>query len=197
MKGIYLCSYRGFLTEACCHMTYNDIKKIKTDLPFIQGDCMTIDLTPYDFIIATPPCNFWSHSNNSYLTSEYALATKHLLPDLIVKLAELGKPFLIENVINFVRYEKYGVLDLIKKYDLNVYEIGRHIYITNIFLNYIPEIAPCCHIKNKSRNQRQGSGGVREVCEAFIESIIDDWFDNDMINLFDKLEKERNQHNEI
>lgn len=61
---------------------------------------LDVNLSPYDYIIATPPCNWWSKANPYYKKSTYSLSTKHLLPDTIIKLGSQNKPFIIENVIN-------------------------------------------------------------------------------------------------
>ena len=94
MKGIYLASFKAYHPNY--DLAYQDING-KRD---IGGDMMDIDLTPYDFIIATPPCNWYSKANYRRNVSEYALKTKHLLPDIIAKLYQLGKPFIVENVQN-------------------------------------------------------------------------------------------------
>ena len=73
MKGIYLASYKA--NHPNHDIVYQDINGERD----IDGDMMEIDLTPYDFIIATPPCNWWSRANYRRNTSLYALTTKHLL----------------------------------------------------------------------------------------------------------------------
>ena len=127
MKGIYLASCKA--RHEKYDLIYNDIDpKYKPD---IVGDMLQVDLTPYDFIIASPPCNWWSKANPYYKTSKYALETKHLLPDTIIKLSESGKPFIIENVKNIKRMAENGIFDLINKYGLFYQFVGRHIYIYN------------------------------------------------------------------
>lgn len=122
MKGIYLASYEALHPEF--DLVYQDING-KRDL---GGDMLDVDLTPYDFIIATPPCNFWSIARGNRC-SQYSLDTKHLLPEIIKKLIKLGKPFLVENVINKKRFKENGIYDIAK---CNIYYINRHIYFTNI-----------------------------------------------------------------
>ena len=92
MKGIYLASYKAHHPNH--DIVYQDINGERD----IAGDMMEVDLTPYDFIIATPPCNWWSRANYRRNTSPYALNTKHLLIDIIHKLASQEKPFIVENV---------------------------------------------------------------------------------------------------
>lgn len=62
---------------------------------FIQADGLTVDLDPFDFIWASPPCQ--AHSTLKVLHN----AKKH--PDLIPQTREMlkasGKPYVIENVI--------------------------------------------------------------------------------------------------
>ena len=94
MKGIYLAACKA--RHPNYDIVYQDIdKKYKCEL---EGDMLEIDLSPYDFIIATPPCNWWSQANPYYWRSEYALKTRHLLPLILIKLGKQNKPFLVENV---------------------------------------------------------------------------------------------------
>ena len=76
MRGIYLAAYKAMHPNH--DIVYQDING-KRD---IGGDMMEVDLTPYDFIIATPPCNWWSRANWRRDSSEYSLKTKHLLIDI-------------------------------------------------------------------------------------------------------------------
>lgn len=64
----------------------------------IDGDMLDVDVSRYDYIIATPPCNWWSQANPYYWKSEYALKTRHLLPLMLIKLGKQDKPFVIECV---------------------------------------------------------------------------------------------------
>lgn len=128
LKGIYLAACKA--RHPNYDIVYQDIdSKWKCDL---SGDMLEVDLSDYDFIIATPPCNWWSKANPYYKTSKYALDTKHLLPDTIKKLSVLNKPFIIENVKNIKRYKENGIFDLCDEFNLNFYVIGRHVYFTNI-----------------------------------------------------------------
>ena len=126
MKGIYLFACKA--RHENYNLDYNDIGgKFSCN---ITADAMKVNLKSYDFIIASPPCNWWSKANPYYKTSQYALSTKHLLPDTIEKLSKLGKPFIIENVKNKKRMLENGIFDLIIKYNLNYQFVGRHIYQT-------------------------------------------------------------------
>ena len=117
MQGIYLAACKA--RHPNYNIIYQDIdKKYNCDL---SGDMLEIDLTPYDYIIATPPCNYWSKANPYYKTSEYALKTKDLLPAIIEKLALLNKPFIIENVKNFKRMSENGIFNLCNKYGIYIY----------------------------------------------------------------------------
>lgn len=84
MKAIYLGAYKALHHDF--NIVYQDING-KRD---IDGDMLDIDLTPYDFVIATPPCNFWSIARGNRC-SQYSLDTKHLLPEVIKKCFESGK----------------------------------------------------------------------------------------------------------
>ena len=94
MKGIYLASYKA--NHPKHDIVYQDINGERD----IGGDMLTIDLYDYDYIIATPPCNWWSRANYRRDSSIYALSTKLLLPCIIYKLAYIDKPFIVENVLN-------------------------------------------------------------------------------------------------
>ena len=110
MKGIYLCSCKAL--HANFDLDYNDIKKFQDNINIV-GDCLAVDLEKYDYIVATPPCNYYSRLNRRRETSAYAQATKHLLPCLIEKLGKQTKPFIIENVRNSVLFKKTGIFVLL------------------------------------------------------------------------------------
>ena len=103
MKGIYLASYKALHPNH--DIVYQDING-KRD---IGGDMLEVDLTSYDYIIATPPCNWWSRANYRRDRSEYALKTKHLLPSILEKLCNQDKPFIVENVKNKLRFTEHGL----------------------------------------------------------------------------------------
>lgn len=124
-KVIYLASGRAKLNYS--NVVYNDYKE-KRDL---QCDMMEVPLEDYDILIATPPCNFYSHARGNNSPSEYALKTKNLLPDIIDKFIATGKPFIVENVRNSPLFKKLGL------YEKNcyIYKHGRHTYWTNVLFN--------------------------------------------------------------
>lgn len=124
MKGIYLASFKA--NHPKYNILYQDING-KRDL---GGDMMDVDLTEFDFIIATPPCNYWSRANWRRESSQYAQKTKHLLPCILAKLAYQDKPFIVENVCNNKRFSKEGFYYL----PCFVYVIGGHTYWTNVLL---------------------------------------------------------------
>ena len=172
MKGIYLASYKA---EHPNHdIIYQDINGERD----LGGDMMEIDLDPYDFIIATPPCNWWSRANYRRDRSEYALKTKHLLIDIIDKLCSQDKPFIVENVKNRKQFALHGLFDQ-KCY---VYFVGRHTYWTNIPLKVDDIIqVPKIDFKNGkkrwlssqhlARKDRQGGEDVHQVIERFLQTI--------------------------
>ena len=127
MKVIYLGAYEALHPEF--DIVYQDING-KRDL---GGDMLEIDLTPFDVIIATPPCNFWSIARGNRC-SQYSLDTKHLLPDIIKKCSNTGKPYVVENVINKKRFAENGIYDIASECNCFIYYIGRHTYFTNIKL---------------------------------------------------------------
>lgn len=168
MKGIYLAAYKANHEKA--NIDYQDING-KRD---IDGDMMTVNLDKYDYIIATPPCNYWSRNNYRREISKYALETKMLLPNIIDKLIKIGKPFIVENVRNSTLFEKY------KLYDKScfIYIIGRHTYWTNILMTTDIEqrqdfkiggyVIKYEDMKNKDH---QGGYNVKKVIDTFLETI--------------------------
>lgn len=160
-KGIYLASFKAMHQDY--NITYQDING-KRD---IGGDMLDIDLAPYDYIIASPPCNYWSRANYRRETSEYSQKTKHLLPTILNKLIKLNKPFIVENVINRKLYKKHGLYNL----DCFVYEHGRHTYWTNIMINFHGVKQYKENIKKLPSNKRQGGVNVHNVIEYWLEYI--------------------------
>lgn len=177
MKGIYLASFTALHPEY--DIVYQDINGTRD----IDGDMMDIirskELGNYDFIIATPPCNWWSRANYRRNVSEYALKTKHLLIDTIRELSTCGIPFIVENVRNDKQFKLHGLYD----YPLYVYKIGRHTYWSNIELDLsdIHQTAKTEIVDGKKRwlssqhlprNKRQGGDEVHQVIDRFIETVI-------------------------
>lgn len=161
IKGIYLASFKA--NHPNHNLIYQDING-KRD---ISGDMLEVDIKDYDYIIATPPCNYWSRANYRREISEYALKTKHLLPEIIKKLIKNGKPFIVENVRNKKLMQENGL------YDLNcyIYHVGRHTYWSNIILDIEKITFEPENIQNKSKTNRQGGTQVHEVVEIFIKTI--------------------------
>lgn len=167
-KVIYLACGRAKLNYE--HVTYNDYKE-KSDL---QCDMMEVDLSNYDILIATPPCNYYSHARGSNAPSTYALSTKHLLPDIIDKFIITGKPFIVENVRNKPLFKKLGL------YDKNcfIYTHGRHTYWTNVMINMqgIPQEHDFKCIQGygcvRLKSYVQGGKNVNDVLDYFIEVVL-------------------------
>ena len=159
MKGIYLASFKALHPKY--DIVYQDING-KRDL---GGDMMEVDLTPYDFIIATPPCNYYSKANYRRDRSEYALKTRHLLPDILDKLYHQDKPFIVENVINrsLIPHNWDNLLYM--------YYLGGHTYWSNIKFNEKNLVFEKANTEMVSRNKRQGGYNVHIVIERFLEEI--------------------------
>lgn len=180
MKGIYLAAYKDFLPDY--DIDYCDIVKSSEHIN-ILADMLTVDLSGYDYCIATPPCNYYSKCNYRRDSSRYALSTRHLLPCIITKLAVSfsDKPFIIENVRNSRVFELMHIFDLVNIFNLNLYEIGRHTYITNIFIDFhnIPQVYDFRSVTCSNGFKRcyrissncQGGQNVNAIFKFFIESI--------------------------
>ena len=165
MKIIYLAAYTAVHNDY--DIDYQDI----TGERDINGCMLDIDLANYDVIIATPPCNYWTRANWRRETSIYSQETKHLLPDIIKKLANQDKPFIVENVRNYPLFEKHGLFDL----GVESYIIGRHTYWSNVNLKHLESLKfEHDGINNKSSNNRQGGKQVHYVIERFLEILRDE-----------------------
>ena len=163
MKIIYLAAH--IASHPNWDVTYQDI----TNKRDIGGDMMDVDLTPYDVIIATPPCNYWSRANYRRETSEYAQATKYLLPAILLRLQNQDKPYIVENVRNSNLFKQYGLYNG-KSY---VYEHGRHTYWTNIPFNP-NNIQQTFDFKTggiRLKSNTQGGDNVHIVIEYWLEVV--------------------------
>lgn len=155
MKGIYLAAYKA--QHSNYDIVYQDIDGSRD----IGGDMLTIDLKPYDYVIATPPCNWWSRANPYYWFSEYALKTRHLLPLTLIKLAKNGKPFIVEGVKNFKRYGENGIFRICERFNIKWQAVGRHIYFTNININLeCPQIQDFRYGGHRVNNDGHNQGGT-------------------------------------
>lgn len=179
MKGIYLATYKAYHPNYT--MDYNDIEKTSYHVNII-GDMLSIDLVNYDYIIATPPCNYWRRANYRREISEYSQLTKHLLPNIIDKCIESGKPFIIENVKNEKMFIRHGLYNK----QCYIYKIGRHTYWTNILMNDKINQQDD-DIQSLSGSNRQGGKNVHEVIEYWLESI----HPMPQISLFDYYQKKK------
>ena len=160
MKGIYLAAFKA--KHDAKDLTYQDING-KRD---IGGDMMDVDLSPYDYIIATPPCNYWSRANWRRDSSDYAQKTAHLLPSILRKLIKLDKPFIVENVLNSKKFIEIGLYAL----PCHIYCIGGHTYWTNVLL--FVDVKQ--YDQNKqyiSSSARQGGINVHNVSQQFIDQV--------------------------
>lgn len=160
MKGIYLACYKAY--HPGYNIDYQDING-KRD---IGGDMMDVDLSKYDFVIATPPCNYYSRANWRRNESEYSLRTKLLLPKILTKLSTCSIPYIVENVRNDSLFEKMGLFSL----PCFVYRIGRHTYWTNILLpSDIQQDFE--NIQYLGRSKRQGSKNVHRVIDLWLSIV--------------------------
>ena len=161
MDGIYLAAYKAE------HKDYNIVYQDINGLRDIGGDMLEIDLEKYDFIIATPPCNYWSRANYRRETSDYSQKTKHLLPTILKKLCNQDKPFIVENVRSEKMFQKNGLLDL----PCFIYYVGRHTYWTNVMINPSVIKQQNDNINNIASKDRQGGKNVHEVIDLFLKTL--------------------------
>ena len=170
MRGVYLGACRAYHPNY--DMDYNDI--VPGYHINLVCDMMNIDLNCYDYIVASPPCNYYSRANYRRLTSEYSQLTKHLLPDILLKCIRSDKPFIVENVRNYNLFVKEGIIDICTKNGICVYEYGRHTYFTNIMFNptNIEQIKDNIqYISNCNKTYREGGINVHNVIEYWLKII--------------------------
>lgn len=169
MKILYLAAGHGVL-DTRHELIYQDLF-VERD---IGGDMLNVDLSPYDLIIATPPCNYYSRANYRRDISSYSLLTKHLLPCIIKKCIRSGKPFIIENVRNDRIFNLIGLYKLPCFY----FTHGRHTYWTNNVFDAtgIPQSYDFEYggkpIQNLSSKERQGGTNVKLVLEHYIDACL-------------------------
>lgn len=170
MKGVYLGACRAFHPNY--DLDYNDI--VPGYHCNIICDMLKVNLKNYDYIIASPPCNYYSRANYRRDISDYSLKTKHLLPFVLVKCILSGKPFIVENVRNYNMFKKMGILDICFNNGIFIYEFGRHTYFTNVMINFnnIPQIADrVAHISNCIKTYREGGLNVYNCIEHWLNYI--------------------------
>ena len=167
MNGVYLGSCTAFIPGY--DIVYNDI--IPYEHVSLCCDMLSVDLSSYDYILASPPCNFWSRANYRRFTSDYSQKTKHLLPSILKKCVGSGKPFIVENVRNYSMFKNYVIIEICEKNGIFIYEYGRHTYFTNIMinLNNIEQIKD--NIQYKSGLIREGGFNVNIIFKYFIDFI--------------------------
>lgn len=162
MKIIYLAA--GYAVIPGYDIVYNDYY-VDRDL---KADMLQVDLSSYDILIASPPCNYYSKANYRRNFSDYALNTRHLLPCILDKFIKTGKPFIIENVIN-----KPLMFNILSSLPFNIYyfEWGRHCYFTNIYFDFNVSLTEKLKIAHMSPIKRQGYGNVNQVFKRFLEVL--------------------------
>lgn len=176
MKGVYLGACRAYHPNY--DLDYNDI--VGGYHINIICDMMQVDLFKYDYILASPPCNYYSRANYRRDTSDYSLSTRHLLPCILEKCALSGKPFIVENVRSPKLFNKMGVDMICTKYGIIRYIIGRHTYFTNVFCNLTCKQQLDFHSKNvasllgysERQSYRQGGDNVHNVFEIWLETVV-------------------------
>lgn len=161
LKGIYLGAYLAH------HPNYNIEYQDINGLRDINGCMLEVNLNNYDYIISTPPCNYYSRGNYRRNVSTYSLSTKHILPSILEKCIKLGKPFIVENVRNKPMYNKLNLLKL----PCYVYFIGRHTYWSNIEFDPSNVVQVKDNINFINPKDRQGGINVHNVVELFLERI--------------------------
>lgn len=178
MKGIYLGACRALHPNH--NIVYQDING-KRD---IAGDMLDIDISNFDYVIATPPCNWWSQANPYYWRSEYALKTRHLLPLILIKLSKSQIPFVVECVKNLKRYRENYIFRICDMYGISYQVVGRHIYFSNRNYNlYCEQIQDFRYGGIRVNNDKYNQGGtnVHNCLEIWIKAFEDDYHKSKMM----------------
>lgn len=159
LKGIYLASKKHRIPGKT--IDYNDIEKFEgINIP---GDMLKVDIQKYDYVIATPPCNYYSRANYRRETSKVAKETKHLLPQILKKLENYNKPFIVENVCNST---------LLPKTNFYEFDFGQHHFYTNVFI-LVPDRSYAVK-QNKAKRAykyRDNNENVHLIINIFLEMI--------------------------
>lgn len=170
MKVIYLASGRAKLKYD--NVVYNDLFESRD----LKCDMMLVDLSYYDVLIASPPCNYYSRANSykSKETSVYSQTTKHLLPDIIDKFINSGKPFIVENVRSSLLFKKCGLFNK----NCFIYFHGRHTYWTNVMINFsnIPQTFDFKNHGIRLKSYVQGGSNVNDVFDYFLDVVLGEYY---------------------
>ena len=177
MKGIYLGACRAYHPKF--DLDYNDIIKSSKHINIIC-DMLTVDLAAYDYLIATPPCNYWSRCNYRRDISSYAINTKDLLLDVLKKFVLSCKPFIVENVRSSKLFKKFGIFKFCNDNGIFIYFYGRHTYFTNVMINFNGVIQRQDFLNGGVRikyhddysKYNQGGFNVHNVIDYWIEYTI-------------------------
>lgn len=165
-KGIYLGACKALHKDY--DIVYQDIDGTRD----LGGDMLEVDISQYDYIIATPPCNWWSQLNMVWYKSPYALKTRHLLPLIILRLAKNKKPFVVECVKNLKRYKENHILQICEEKGIRYQVVGRHVYFTNTNVDFAcPQIQDFGKggVLVNNDGYRQGGTNVHNCIEKFLE----------------------------
>lgn len=103
---------------------------------FIQGDALEADLSGYDFIWASPPCQRYSAGAAKWGTSE---DHPHMIPTIRDRLVKAGAPFVIENIVPAAEFLHDPIMLCGTMFDLGVF---RHRLFESSFLMLQPGHAP-------------------------------------------------------
>ena len=175
MLGLYLCARKHRL--AGYNIVYNDIdKSFNCDITCDCRELLNNDNLGkrFDYFIATPPCNYYSRANYRRNQSTVALMTKDLLPLCLKRLSFIGKPFLVENVLNDNLILKDTCISkIISDNSIYYFKFGGHIFFTNIFIfNFHKSWSHKQNKKNVCRNKRDGNYNVDLVIKEFLSIVI-------------------------
>lgn len=146
---------------------------------FFQDDALAQDLSHYDFIWASPPCQAYSFSSQHLRNKgvEY--------PDLLEKTRELlvssGKPYIIENVVGAPLIKPVRLCGSHWYPELKVF---RH----RLFESNIPLKGVDCNHENLSVMKRRGDGGNIYTVAGHWAGTKEEWSDAMGINWMSKSE---------
>lgn len=162
MRGLYLCA-REHRIEGY-DIDYNDIEPY--DGINLCCSCEDVSLDGYDFVIATPPCNYYSKANYRREYSKVAQMTKHLLPAILERLRGFKGAFLVENVQN---------ASLLPHPDHCLEFVwGNHTWYTNRFFAIPPHCMEVPQHKAKlPQGHRDGNENVDIIIKCFLDTVVE------------------------
>ena len=164
-----------------------DIKRSK-NYPYkhIESDALEVDLSPFKFVWASPPCQFASENTQK----RYRANHQNLIPAVREKLILSGLPYIIENVENARHHLIKPIMLCGSMFGLKIF---RHRYFESNFLgemlksqNYLPmcnhSFVPVAVGAHSNRLNAQGERIKEPTAQEQREAMEIDWMNRDEVS---------------